>query len=360
MYLFFDTETTGLPKNWKTPVTDLNNWPRLVQLAYLYFDNKGNIIDSGDFIIKPDGFNIPSDASLIHGITNEKAIREGQPITSVLQYFNSLIEKARYLVAHNISFDEKIVGSEFLRNGIQNNLTSKHKICTMKSTTNFCAIDGPYGYKWPKLSELHYKLFGTGFEETHNAAADIEATAKCFWELVDKGIICIDTIRDNKFSGNRSKSESEETIDSKNQMDRYCKENGINEIPIAAKVKAIMYLGFKFKQLDIDANTEDEFIFLRDYWARNESKLLKTNENQYQHEFSTLIKKKIINEYQSLRIFNKKDKTIEDKILQLEALSLLISDDSQIFRDLVIHIYYYYLSLYKDFLPNELKPTNNI
>jgi len=30
MYLFFDTETTGLPRNWKAPVTDLDNWPRMV------------------------------------------------------------------------------------------------------------------------------------------------------------------------------------------------------------------------------------------------------------------------------------------------------------------------------------------
>ena len=58
MYLFFDTETTGLPKNWKAPVTDLNNWPRLVQLAYLFYDKNGNIISKGDHIVKPEGFTI--------------------------------------------------------------------------------------------------------------------------------------------------------------------------------------------------------------------------------------------------------------------------------------------------------------
>jgi DNA polymerase III epsilon subunit-like protein len=157
-YLFFDTETTGLPKNWKAPVTDLNNWPRLVQLAFLYYDSNGTKISGGDFIIKPEGFTIPIDASRIHGISTEKALREGQSITSVLQHFNALIEQASYLVAHNMSFDEKIVGSEFLRNGMQNSIPSKNKICTMEKSTNFCAIDGPYGYKWPKLSELHYKL----------------------------------------------------------------------------------------------------------------------------------------------------------------------------------------------------------
>jgi DNA polymerase III epsilon subunit-like protein len=189
MYLFFDTETTGLPRNWQAPVSDLNNWPRLVQLAFLYYDSNGNKISGGDFIIKPEGFTIPTDASRIHGITTERALREGQSIKTVLQNFQSLVEQASYLVAHNMSFDEKIIGAEFLRNGMQNSIQTKNKICTMERTTNFCAIDGPYGYKWPTLSELHYKLFWTDFEEAHNAAVDITATAKCFWELKRLGKI---------------------------------------------------------------------------------------------------------------------------------------------------------------------------
>jgi DNA polymerase III epsilon subunit-like protein len=189
MYLFFDTETTGLPKNWKAPVTDLNNWPRLVQLAYLYYDSNGNKISGENFIIRPEGYTIPLDASRIHGITTERATMEGQLLASVLQHFQSLIEQARYLVAHNMSFDEKIIGSEFIRNGMQNSIQAKSKICTMERTTNFCAIEGSYGYKWPKLSDLHYKLFRTGFKEAHNAAIDIEVTAKCFWELKRLNII---------------------------------------------------------------------------------------------------------------------------------------------------------------------------
>ncbi len=189
MYLFFDTETTGLPRNWKAPVTDLDNWPRLVQLAYLQFDKNGNKILGGDFIIKPEGFTIPADVSRIHGISHEKAVNEGVLLKDVLQNFQSLIEESEVLVAHNMSFDEKIAGAEFLRTGMPNTIPSKQKICTMLSTTNFCAINGPYGYKWPKLSELHYKLFKTGFEEAHNAAVDINATAKCFWELKRLGKI---------------------------------------------------------------------------------------------------------------------------------------------------------------------------
>jgi len=118
MYLFFDTETTGLPGNWKAPMTDLNNWPRLVQLAYLLFDNHGNKISSGDHIIKPDGFTIPNEASKIHGISTERANNDGIDLLTVLKDFQSLINQAEYLVAHNMNFDEKIVGAEFFK--IQN------------------------------------------------------------------------------------------------------------------------------------------------------------------------------------------------------------------------------------------------
>jgi DNA polymerase III epsilon subunit-like protein len=189
MYLFFDTETTGLPRNWKAPLSDLNNWPRLVQLAWLLYDKEGKKIAGNSCIIKPEGFTIPSDASRIHGISTERAISEGVALEKVLNDFQELISEASFLVAHNMSFDEKIVGAEFLRKNMVNSIEKKKKICTMQKSTNYCKIDGPYGYKWPKLSELHYKLFREGFEEAHNAAVDIYATAKCFWKLREIGVI---------------------------------------------------------------------------------------------------------------------------------------------------------------------------
>jgi DNA polymerase III subunit epsilon len=189
MYLFFDTETTGLPRNWGASVTDIDNWPRLVQLAFIVYDGDGNKISEGDFIIKPAGFVIPSTAVQIHGITTERAFFEGLPLREVLQTFQNLVAEAHVLVAHNIGFDEKIIGSELIRAGMQNLLATKRKICTMESTVDFCALKSPYGNKWPKLSELYYQLFGTEFNEMHNAAHDVKAMAKCFWELKKRGII---------------------------------------------------------------------------------------------------------------------------------------------------------------------------
>ncbi|HNW45653.1 MAG TPA: 3'-5' exonuclease [Elusimicrobiales bacterium] len=182
-YLFFDTETTGLPRSWNAPVTDLDNWPRLVQLAYMAYGADGNRLSSVNVIIKPRGFTIPAETANIHGITTERALKEGKDLREVLQAFKAALDRARYLIGHNISFDEKIVGAEFLRNNMPGIPSSKIKVCTMQTTTDFCAIPGPRGNKWPKLTELHAKLFRTGFEDAHNAASDVAATAKCFWEL---------------------------------------------------------------------------------------------------------------------------------------------------------------------------------
>ncbi|MDD4108463.1 MAG: 3'-5' exonuclease [Prolixibacteraceae bacterium] len=189
MYLFFDTETTGLPKNWRAPVSDLNNWPRMIQIAWILCNSDGSRIESNSFIIKPENFIIPYQASRVHGISTEKALNEGSDLKTVLTEFNELVEESDLLVAHNISFDEKIIGAEFIRKGINSSLNRKRKLCTMQASTDFCRLPGPYGYKWPKLSELHHKLFGYVFDEAHDASVDINATEKCFWEMRKKGLI---------------------------------------------------------------------------------------------------------------------------------------------------------------------------
>lgn len=190
MYLFFDTETTGLPKNYNAPIEDLDNWPRLVQLAWQLYNKDGELVSEKECIIKPEGFIIPEQSSNVHGITTERAISEGVDLTSSLAKFSQAIEDSLVLVAHNINFDEKIIGSEFLRKGIDNNLKAIPKICTMQTTTDLCKIPGSYGrYKWPKLSELHIELFGKDFEDAHDALVDVKACARCFFQLKDRGIL---------------------------------------------------------------------------------------------------------------------------------------------------------------------------
>jgi DNA polymerase-3 subunit epsilon len=191
-YLFFDTETSGLPRNYNAPASDTANWPRLVQIAYALFDENRRLIKQECLLVKPVGFTISKQAVDIHKITTEKAQREGLALSIVLGRFIEVLRQAEYLIGHNISFDENIMLAEMLRTNNQNYFQGKTKFCTMKNTTNFCklpSLNGFGGYKWPSLVELHLKLFNTGFSNAHNAAADVDATAKCYWKLKDLSLM---------------------------------------------------------------------------------------------------------------------------------------------------------------------------
>ena len=70
MYLIFDTETTGLPKKDQAPISDVDNWPRVVQIAWQFHDESGKLLENHNLLIKPDGFEIPYSAEKVHGISN--------------------------------------------------------------------------------------------------------------------------------------------------------------------------------------------------------------------------------------------------------------------------------------------------
>lgn len=190
IYLFFDTETTGLPKDYKAPAWETDNWPRLVQLAWIATDENGTNLANGNWIIKPEGFIVPEEASNVHGISHEKAVNEGLDLMDCLMTFAKWIDDADYIVAHNIAFDEKIVSAEYHRTGHNRSpLYGKKRLCTMMSSTKYCAIPGKFGMKWPKLNELHMKLFGSEFEGAHDASVDIAATVRCFFEMKKLNLI---------------------------------------------------------------------------------------------------------------------------------------------------------------------------
>ena len=112
MYLIFDTETTGLPKNWKAPISDTENWPRCVQLAWQVHDEWGNLIESKSYIVKPDDYDIPFESEKIHGISTLLAEKEGINIDDILNEFNDSISKSKFIIGHNVNFD-LIYGRQF-------------------------------------------------------------------------------------------------------------------------------------------------------------------------------------------------------------------------------------------------------
>ena len=191
MYLIYDTETTGLPKNFSAPVTDSENWPRLVQVAWQLHNSMGELIEVKNFIIKPADFTIPFNAEKIHGISTQHALAHGVDLSFVLKEFNKAIEQSEFVVGHNIIFDINIMGAEFHRTQIESQLAQQKSIDTKNEGTEFCAIPGGRGgkFKWPTLTEVHVKLFKEGFAEAHNASADVEATTRCFLELIRLRVI---------------------------------------------------------------------------------------------------------------------------------------------------------------------------
>lgn len=193
-YLFFDTETTGLPHNYKAHFTDIHNWPRVVQLAWMLTDEDGKVLMQRCDIIKPEGYTIPE--KMIHGITQEQSEAEGGDKAVIYEMFIDVLNSTHTIVAHNIGFDLPIVSAELIRLGredVAKALNRKIKQqCTQAIGTNYCKIPNKNGYanyKWPRLSELHEKLFGEGFDGAHDAMNDVKATARCFFELKRLGLV---------------------------------------------------------------------------------------------------------------------------------------------------------------------------
>jgi DNA polymerase-3 subunit alpha len=187
MYLIFDTETTGLPKRWDAPITDTGNWPRCVQIAWQLHDEMGKIIEHQDYLVQPDGYNIPYDAERIHGISTELAQADGISLSEVLEKFNVALSKSKFIVGQNLKFDINIMGSEFHRLGIESSMSSMPVLDTCTEVTaSLLQLPGGRGgkFKLPTLTELHSYLFHKPFAEAHNATADVEATTRCFFELI--------------------------------------------------------------------------------------------------------------------------------------------------------------------------------
>jgi DNA polymerase-3 subunit alpha len=187
MYLIFDTETTGLPKKWGAPISDTDNWPRCIQIAWQLHDDMGKLIEHQDYLVKPEGFNIPYDAERIHGISTELAEAEGILLTEVLEKFNIALSKAKFIVGQNLGFDINIMGCEFYRMGITSSMSSMPILDTCTEVTaSLLKLPGGRGgkFKLPTLTELHQYLFNAPFAEAHNATADVEATTRCFFELI--------------------------------------------------------------------------------------------------------------------------------------------------------------------------------
>lgn len=180
--LFVDTETNGLPKDWKRPPDASDNWPRIVEMAWTIQAEPQEHALIKQFLIQPNGWEI-GESEKIHGISPLEASALGHPIAAVLEQFVSDLQLVDTVVAHNVAFDRNVIAAEIMRARLKIRRTGLQFYCTMEHGTDVVKIPNAYGYKWPSLEELHRHLFRVNFVEAHRAAADVAACARAYWRL---------------------------------------------------------------------------------------------------------------------------------------------------------------------------------
>ncbi len=186
-YLVIDTETNGLPQSYHLPVTDVTNWPRLISAAWGLYTDEGRELSRQYLLVKPDGFRWNGIAQRIHGITQERAEREGKPLIKVLEQLQLDIHKADAWVGHNIDLDFGVVGAEFVRMGNFGpanvwDLPTRPLHCTMDASKHVTTNREPV-----RLDDLYRLLMGRPLKGMHDAETDMLATVQCFFELKKRG-----------------------------------------------------------------------------------------------------------------------------------------------------------------------------
>lgn len=184
--LFFDTETTGTPKSYNALMTDVDNWPRVIQLAWAVYTQGGEKVTEHCYLISPDGWEVPKEKFWIeNGHSTERCANEGIPLEKVLLYFRESVQICDTMVAHNMQFDYNVLGAEMIRTGMRMG-KKLERVCTMETGKFITKIPGPRGYKWPKLEELHRALYnGQAFDGAHDAGADVKACVRCYFRMLE-------------------------------------------------------------------------------------------------------------------------------------------------------------------------------
>ncbi len=241
--LVFDTETTGLIKDYRASLYDTKLYPHVVQLSWLLFDTESHkLMNVGDHILKlPHDIKISDESAKIHGITTAIMKRRGVEPKHALQAFAKDLRQANVCVAHNIRFDKRMIRIEFIRNKMIDFMyKGNHKMCcTMTTSLDVCKIPRisklqqtrimldeclkqlnmrdeiikqssvvnnhrdyltpkkmgltdmiddlkskeKVQYKMPKLIELHQYLFHSEPNNLHNSLVDVFVCFRCYYKL---------------------------------------------------------------------------------------------------------------------------------------------------------------------------------
>ena len=193
----WDTETTGLPA-YDTRSNDPAQ-PHLVQLALVLLDDAGREVEAVSVIVRPDGWTIPPEMTAIHGISHEQAVAEGIPERAAAMMFVAMQSVARLRVAHNETFDRRILRIAMTRAGIERDMIeaieARASYCTCNAAKPIVNLPpsprmlarGMKGPKSPKLAECYLHFFGEPLSGAHDALIDARACARLYGALQQQG-----------------------------------------------------------------------------------------------------------------------------------------------------------------------------
>lgn len=186
--LVYDTETTGLcvgGADYRHP-----GQPGLVQLGAILYVGERPIQEINflvkSFDIEGNRIVVPRGASEIHGFSDEDVESHGMLPGPALSAFDRLVRMADRVAAFNAPFDDMIVAAAVYRSGhvlYSNALGRKPHICVQRSAASAIRWTGHLS-----LKRAYARLVdGLGFDDAHNAMADVRATAKVLFLLEQSG-----------------------------------------------------------------------------------------------------------------------------------------------------------------------------
>ena len=149
-------------------------------LNWIVLDKDLKPTEDYNVLIKPEGYS-PTEAALkSHHILEENILNSPDSLRETLVRFAENVKKCDYLFAHNMQYNEGVIGSEYYRLSMTSPLIAAEKFCLMHEATYFCKLPGKRGYKWPSLQEMHKLMFKQGFTPSGHARADVIAASRCF------------------------------------------------------------------------------------------------------------------------------------------------------------------------------------
>lgn len=188
MYLIFDCSAMATYTNYKANFTETQSWPRLIHISWILLGEDYKVIEDFDSIPIANGFAIDEKSKTKAHIDDEDIQKKNAELSIILDKFSASVDKAEFIFAHNLNYNENILGAEYVREKRSINMFSKKRYCLMEEGTYYCKIPSKGGgYKYPTLPELHATCFGQTYGPAGNARADVIAATRCFIKLKKTG-----------------------------------------------------------------------------------------------------------------------------------------------------------------------------